>query len=120
MLPQTGQPERSALYRPQQVRAAMTGWAKTLANELPACVTINNVLPGYTATARLDELKRAGAAKSGKSPEEIERGWLDLIPMRRLASADEIAGVVAFLASPAGSYVRGQSIAADGGRMRSL
>ena len=102
------------------VRAAMAGWSKTLAQELPASVTINNLLPGYTATARLDELKHAGARRQNKSPEDIERAWLEQIPMHRLASPDEIAGVIAFLASPAGSYVRGQSLAVDGGRMRSL
>lgn len=101
-------------------RAAVAGWAKTLSRELPAGVTINNVLPGYTATARLDELRHATAARLGTTPDAVEAAWKADIPEGRLGRADEVAAVIAFLASPAGSYVRGQSIAVDGGRMRSI
>lgn len=99
------------------VRGAMASWAKTLAKELPAPVTINNLLPGYTDTERLAELKAALSARRGVPPEQVEREWLASVPLGRLGRPEEIAAVAVFLASPAASYVRGQSIAADGGRL---
>ena len=101
------------------IRAAMAGWAKTLSGELPPGVTVNNVLPGFTATDRLRALGESIAGRTGRSYEEVERGWLDQIPEGRLADPGELASVIAFLVSPAASYVRGQSIAVDVGRMRS-
>jgi 3-oxoacyl-[acyl-carrier protein] reductase len=102
------------------IRAAMAGWAKTISRELPPGVTINNVLPGYTDTGRLRSLGDSIAARTGTSYEEVERDWLAQIPEGRLARPEELASVIAFLASPEASYVRGQSIAVDGGRMRSI
>jgi 3-oxoacyl-[acyl-carrier protein] reductase len=102
------------------VRGAMAGWAKTLSRELPPGITINNVLPGYTATERLQELARVTAERSGRSVEEIEADWRREIPEGRLAVPREIGVVIAFLCTPAASYVRGQSLAVDGGRMRSI
>ena len=100
-------------------RAAVAGWAKTLSRELPPGVTINNVLPGFTRTGRTEALKKGNAEKTGKTPEEIEAEWIKVIPEGRIAEPSEIAEVIAFLASPAASYVRGQSLAADGGRLQS-
>jgi 3-oxoacyl-[acyl-carrier protein] reductase len=102
------------------VRAAMGGWAKTLASELPPSVTINNVLPGYTRTERLSELSEGTARRLGKSREEVEAGWAAITPEKRIAEPEEIGRVVAFLCSPAASFVRGQSLAVDGGRMRGI
>ncbi len=102
------------------VRAGMLGWAKTVANELPPRVTINNVLPGYTATDRLAELKAALAARTGRSEEEIEAEWVAGIPEGRLGEPDEVAAAVLFLASPLASYIRGQSLAVEGGRLKGL
>ncbi|MCU0724441.1 MAG: SDR family oxidoreductase [Planctomycetes bacterium] len=102
------------------VRAAMAGWAKTLAMELPPGITINNVLPGYTATDRLRSLAGERAAGAGLRREDVERQWREAVPEGRLGRPEEIAAVVAFLASPEASYVRGQSLAADGGRLRSI
>ena len=102
------------------VRAAMAGWSKTLSRELPPGVTINNILPGYTATERLQELAALTAQKTGRSIPEVEAEWKREIPEGRLAEPREIGQVIAFLCTPAAGYVRGQSLAVDGGRMRSL
>jgi len=102
------------------IRAAMAGWAKTLSRELPPGITINNVLPGYTATERLANLARNTSQRRGISPEAVEAEWREMTPEKRLGQPEEIAAVIAFLVSPAASFVRGVSVAADGGRMRSL
>lgn len=98
-------------------RGAVAQWGKTLAGELaPFGITVNNVLPGYTATARLQTLFEAKAAKAGKSVADIEKQTVDAIPMGRLADPSEIGAVVAFLASPAASYLTGVNLPVDGGR----
>lgn len=102
------------------IRAGMVGWAKTVANELPPGVTINNVLPGYTSTERLTELKTALSARTGRSEQEVESGWVAGIPEGRLGRPEEIAGAVLFLVSPLASYVRGQSLPVEGGRLKGL
>ena len=102
------------------VRAAMAGWAKSLSDELPPGVTINNVLPGYTSTERLDSLKHAIAERTGQTVAELETAWKAKIPERRFADPSELGATIAFLASPAAAYVRGVSLAVDGGRTRSI
>ena len=101
-------------------RAAMASWAKTLSREFPPNITINNVLPGFTDTERLGSLAAARAEKSGSSADEVRKNWISMVPEGRLGEPDEIAALIAFLVSPAASYVRGQSIAADGGRLRGI
>lgn len=102
------------------VRGSMASWAKTLSSELPSKITINNVLPGFTATDRLAELKSILAAKRKIEESEIEAAWLAQVPEGRLAQPEETAQAIAFLASPAASYIRGVSLAVDGGRLKSL
>lgn len=103
------------------IRAAMAGWSKTLAGELAADgITVNNVLPGYTRTARLDGLLQAQSASTGRSREELERGMLASVPAGRFGNAEEVAAVIVFLCTPAAAYVNGVSIAVDGGRTRAL
>lgn len=103
------------------VRAAVTGLARTLANEYAAeGITVNNVCPGYTRTARLDGLASTISARTGARPEEVFANWEREIPARRLGTPQEFAAVVAFLASERASYVTGTSIAVDGGLIRSL
>jgi 3-oxoacyl-[acyl-carrier protein] reductase len=102
------------------IRAAVAGWAKSLSRELPPGVTINNVLPGFTATERLDTLSKQMAARAGVSPDAVVAGWLSGVPEGRLADPTEIGEIISFLASPEAAYVRGASIQVDGGRMRGI
>tara|TARA_B100001029_G_scaffold25455_1_gene17899 strand:- start:834 stop:1571 length:738 start_codon:yes stop_codon:yes gene_type:complete len=102
------------------IRGAMASWSKTLSKELPPSVTINNVLPGFTNTERLTELKKTLSKQKGISQEEVEMAWLSTVPEGRLAEPSELGKVVAFLSSPAASFVRGTSIPVDGGRTGSI
>jgi 3-oxoacyl-[acyl-carrier protein] reductase len=103
------------------IRAAVAAWAKTMANELGQYnITVNNVLPGFTKTKRLDDLALTTAANRKLSVPEIEKEWKEDIPMKRFGDASEIAALAAFLASPAASYVSGTSIPVDGGRTGSI
>lgn len=102
------------------IRAAMASWSKTLSGELPPEVTINCVLPGFTATERLASLAQHRADAAGCSVEEIEESWKTTIPEGRLGRPEELGDVVAFLASPAASYIRGVCLPVDGGRTPSI
>lgn len=103
------------------IRAAVGNWAKTLANELgKSGITVNNVLPGATATQRLTGIIEAKASKTGTANEEIKKEMLHEIPLGRFAEASEIASAVAFLASPAAAYINGINLPVDGGRTQSL
>jgi 3-oxoacyl-[acyl-carrier protein] reductase len=103
------------------VRAAVTGMARTLANEVaPFGVTVNNLMPGYTRTRRVEELAEAMAQQQNKEPEDIFGSWESQIPMGRLGTPYEFAGLAAFLVSERASYVTGVSIQVDGGWIRSL
>ncbi|MGA8222750.1 MAG: SDR family oxidoreductase [Candidatus Acidiferrales bacterium] len=103
------------------LRAAVTGLAKTLANEFGAeGITVNNVCPGYTLTERLDELAESQARTAAVAREEIFRSWSSQIPIGRLAQPKEFAALVAFLASERASSINGTTIAVDGGWVKSL
>lgn len=103
------------------IRAAVANWSKTLANELGRYgITVNNVLPGATMTNRLDSIAKKRSEKSGKSPEEVLAEMAAEVPMLRVAQPHEVAAAVAFLASPAASYINGINIPVDGGRTGSL
>ena len=101
-------------------RGAMASWAKSLSRELPPGITINNVLPGFTNTERLDGLRTAVAGRTGKTEDAVQAGWIAQVPEGRLIQPTETAQTIAFLASPAGGAIRGVSLAVDGGRLRSI
>jgi 3-oxoacyl-[acyl-carrier protein] reductase len=103
------------------VRGAVANWSKTLANELgPFGITVNNVLPGATATERLSAIIRNRAVATGRSEEEIAEEMRAEVPLRRFAEASEIASAVAFLCGPAGAYINGVNLPVDGGRTACL
>lgn len=103
------------------IRGAVASWSKTLAMELaPYGITVNNVLPGFTMTGRLEFLINSISQKEGKSIEAVKNDMISTIPAGRIADAAEVAAAVAFLASPAASYINGINVPVDGGKTPSL
>ncbi|MGI8787995.1 MAG: SDR family oxidoreductase [Pyrinomonadaceae bacterium] len=103
------------------IRGAVASWAKTLAGELGEFgITVNNVLPGFTKTARLESIIENNAKKSGAAIEAVESKMQSETPTRRFAEASEIANAIAFLASPAAAYINGINLPVDGGRTTCL
>lgn len=103
------------------VRGAVANWAKSLSLDLgPDNITVNNVLPGFTETSRLSSLVEAWSSKAGITAEEWSEQKKKTIPVRRFGSPEEIAAAVAFLASPAASYISGINLPVDGGRLPTL
>ena len=103
------------------IRGAVASWSKTLANELGQFgITVNNVLPGFTATGRLDQVVENAAKRSEKTEKEASASMKASVPAKRFAQPGEIANAVAFLASEAASYINGVNLPVDGGRTKSL
>lgn len=103
------------------LRAAVTGFARSLANEVATDgITVNNILPGYTRTERIEELARAASEKEGIGAAEAGSKWENEIPMRRIGEPREFAALAAFLVSERASYITGTSIPVDGGWIRSF
>ena len=103
------------------MRPAVTGFARTLANEVATFgITVNCMLPGFTRTERVEQIAESNAKSLGASVEQVRAIWEEQIPMRRLGEAREFAALAAFLASERASYITAQSIAVDGGWIRSL
>jgi 3-oxoacyl-[acyl-carrier protein] reductase len=99
------------------IRGAVANWSKTLAMELGRFnITVNNVLPGATQTGRLEQIIQNKASKMGSSAENVAHEMAEEVPMKRLAEPQEIANAIAFLASPAASYINGINVPVDGGR----
>lgn len=102
-------------------RGAVASWAKTLSNEVASFgITVNNVLPGFTNTGRLKQIIDSKAEKTNVSDEIIIKEMLSIVPADRFAEPEEVASLIAFLATEAASYINGTSIQVDGGRMNSI
>lgn len=110
-----------ALVLSNAMRAAVTGYLRTLADEVGRDgVTVNSVLPGFTATERLDALAAANAQRTGHSPEAIFAGWAAESPLGRVGRPEELAAVIAFLCSARAGFMTGQAVLVDGGAIKSL
>ena len=103
------------------IRAAVASWAKTLATELASFgITVNNVLPGFTKTARADYVIATRAKNSAMSEEEVLKTLVAEIPAGRIGQPGELGSAVAFLCSPAAGYINGINLPVDGGRLGCL
>jgi 3-oxoacyl-[acyl-carrier protein] reductase len=103
------------------IRGAVASWAKSLSNEVGRFgITVNNVLPGFTETGRLDSLIRSMAADRQLSEDIVRQELSEDVPAGRFGSVREVSALAAFLASPAASYINGTSIPVDGGRTGSI
>jgi 3-oxoacyl-[acyl-carrier protein] reductase len=103
------------------IRSAVTGFSRTLANEVAGDgITVNTIVPGYMNTERVAELNQAIATREGVPVQKVEQRVIGQIPMRRIGEPRELAALAAFLVSERASYVTGQSIVADGGWVRGL
>ncbi|WP_234736450.1 SDR family oxidoreductase [Tellurirhabdus bombi] len=103
------------------IRGAVAQWAKSLSLELGSFgITVNNVLPGYTRTARLESVLNMRAESSGKSKEEVVEQMQREIPTQRFVEPEEVAAAVAFLCTPAATSINGINVPVDGGKTGSL
>ncbi len=103
------------------IRGAMASWSKTMANELGIFgVTVNNVLPGFINTSRIDDLIVEMSKNTGESETEVKEKMIKTIPIGRFGKPEEIAAYVAFLCSSAGTYINGTSLRIDGGKTGSI
>jgi 3-oxoacyl-[acyl-carrier protein] reductase len=103
------------------MRPGVVGMARTLANQLATDgITVNNVLPGYILTDRVLQLAETQARAQGKSRDEVLAGFAEPVPVGRVGKPEELAAVVAFLASDQAAYINGTSILVDGGRHKGL
>ena len=111
----------AGLILSNSIRAGVTGFARTIANEAaPFGVTVNNILPGFTRTERLVDLAEAISKREGGSVQDAYAGWESEIPMGRVGEPHEFAALAAFLCSEKAAYITGQSVAVDGGWIKGL
>ena len=103
------------------IRNAVANWAKTLSGELAELgITVNNVLPGFTDTARLESIIKIKAEKEGTTLAEMEQIMKSYVPAKRFAKPEETADAITFLASARAAYINGINLPVDGGRTKSL
>ena len=103
------------------IRGAVANWAKTLSVELaPYGITVNNILPGFIMTGRLESLIRHKAKNSGRTQEEELEAMIKEIPAGRIGKPEEVGAVAGFLCSTEASYVNGINVPVDGGKTPSL
>jgi len=103
------------------IRSGVTGLAKSLSRELaPYNITVNNILPGYFLTSRVEQLAQTVSKAKAVPAEEIIETWKNDIPLKRLGDPDEIGHLAAFIASEKAAYITGTSIQIDGGYYRGI
>jgi 3-oxoacyl-[acyl-carrier protein] reductase len=103
------------------IRNAVANWSKTMAGELAEFgITMNNILPGFTDTSRLDQIITIKAKAANTSIEEMSKIMKNYVPAKRFAKPEETAAAVTFLASNSASYITGINLTVDGGRTKSL
>ena len=103
------------------IRGAVANWAKTLSFELGEFgITVNNILPGYTDTQRLQEIFLSNSKKNKFDIESIISDAHSQIPLGRFADPKETAKAICFLASEDASYINGINLPVDGGRLSTL
>lgn len=111
----------NGLFLSNSLRMGVLGWAKALADELAAYgITVNTVCPGYTKTERVEAILESQSSSSGLSKEEIEKTIADNIPMKRVGEAEDLAGLITFLASEKANYMTGLAVQVDGGSARTF
>ena len=103
------------------IRGAVASWAKTMSFEVAKLgITVNNILPGYIETGRLNSIIEFKARSNKQTKNEITKKMKQQIPIGRFGFPEELAKAIAFLASPAAGYINGVSLAIDGGRLTSI
>ena len=111
----------NGLFLSNSLRMGVLGWAKALADEVAAHgITVNTVCPGYTRTERVEAILESQSSSSGLSKEEIEKTIADNIPMKRVGEAEDLAGLITFLASEKANYMTGLAVQVDGGSARTF
>ena len=111
----------NGLFLSNSLRMGVLGWAKALADELAAhSITVNTVCPGYTRTERVEAILESQSSSSGLTKEEIEKTIADNIPMKRVGEAEDLAGLITFLASEKANYMTGLAVQVDGGSARTF
>ena len=111
----------NGLFLSNSLRMGVLGWAKALSDELaPHGVTVNTVCPGYTRTERVEAILETQSNSSGLKKEEIEKSIAENIPMKRVGEAEDLAGLITFLASEKADYMTGLAIQVDGGSARTF
>ena len=111
----------NGLFLSNSLRMGVLGWAKALSDELaPHGVTVNTVCPGYTRTERVEAILETQSNSSGLKKEEIEKSISENIPMKRVGEAEDLAGLITFLASEKADYMTGLAIQVDGGSARTF
>jgi 3-oxoacyl-[acyl-carrier protein] reductase len=102
-------------------RAGVVGFVKTMATEMaPFNVLCNVVAPGYMRTGRVEDLAVERARNEERDVDEVLAEMSGRIPMGRMGEPEELAALVAFLASARASYLTGTTIQVDGGFVQGL
>ena len=111
----------NGLFLSNSLRMGVLGWAKALSDELaPHGITVNTVCPGYTRTERVEAILETQSNSSGLKKEEIEKSIAENIPMKRVGEAEDLAGLITFIASEKADYMTGLAIQVDGGSARTF